>query len=104
MTMTREQEILQNEEEFLNAKQALDLDVLDRIYANDVVVTGVLGEPTCSKAAIIDEAKRGLAERRQALASGQKYDVSAENEDMKSRDARRHSYSHLSVRRKNQRL
>ena len=83
MTMTKEQEILQNEEQFLNAKHTLDLDTLDRIYADDVVVTGVLGEPTCSKTAIIDEAKRGLAERQQALASGQKLDVSAENEDMK---------------------
>src|SRR4051812_46143142 len=83
MTMTREQEILQNEEQFLDAKRTLDLDSLDRIYADDVAVTGVLGEPTCSKTAIIDEAKRGLAERQQALASGQKFEASAENEDMK---------------------
>jgi ketosteroid isomerase-like protein len=83
MTMTREQEILQNEEQFLNAKRALDIDALDRIYGDDVVVTGVLGEPICSKTAIIDEAKRGLAERRQALASGQKFEASAENDDIK---------------------
>jgi ketosteroid isomerase-like protein len=83
MTMTREQEILENEEQFLHAKRTLDLDALDRIYADDVVVTGVLGEPTCSKAAIIDEGKRGLAERQQALASGQKVEASAENEDMR---------------------
>jgi uncharacterized protein (TIGR02246 family) len=81
--MTKEQEIQQKEEQFLDAKRTLDLDALDRIYANDVVVTGVLGEPTCGKTAIIDEAKRGLAERQQALASGQKLDASAENEDMK---------------------
>jgi ketosteroid isomerase-like protein len=83
MTMTKEQEILENEERFLNAKRTLDLDALDRIYADDVVVTGVLGEPICSKTAIIDEAKRGLAERQQALASEKKFEASAENEDMK---------------------
>jgi uncharacterized protein (TIGR02246 family) len=81
--MTIEQEILQSEEQFLNAKRTLDLDVFNRIYADDVTVTGVLGEPTCGKAALIDEAKRGLAERQQAQASGQKFEVSAENEDMK---------------------
>jgi ketosteroid isomerase-like protein len=83
MTMTKEQEILLNEKQFLNAKRTLDLDALDRIYADDVVVTGVLGEPLCSKAAIIDEAKRGISERQQALANGQEFETSAENEDMK---------------------
>ena len=81
--MTTEQEILQSEEQFLNAKRALDLDALDQIYADEVVVTGVLGEPACSKSAVINEAKRGIAERQQALAGGRKLDVSAENEDMK---------------------
>jgi len=83
MTMTRDHEILQNEEQFLNAKRSLDLDALDRIYSDDVIVTSVLGEPTCSKAAIIDEARRGLTERKQAQASGHKFETSAENEDMK---------------------
>src|SRR5690242_18080058 len=83
MAMTTEQEILQNEEQFLDAKRTLDLDALDRIYANDVVVTSVLGEPICTKTALIDEAKRGLTERQQALARGQKLDASAENEDIK---------------------
>lgn len=81
--MTTEQEILQSEDQFLNAKRALDLDALNHIYADEVVVTGVLGEPACSKSAVIDEAKRGAAERRQALASGPKLEVSADNEDMK---------------------
>ncbi len=83
MAMTTEQEILQNEEQFLNAKRMLDLDALDRFYADDVMVAGVLGEPICSKTAIIDEAKRGLAERKEALASGRQFEASAENEDMK---------------------
>jgi hypothetical protein len=40
--MTSEQEIQQNEEQFLNAKRTLDLDALDGIFADDVVVTGVV--------------------------------------------------------------
>jgi hypothetical protein len=39
-------------------------------YADDLVMTGVLGEPTCGKAAIIDEAKRGITQRQAATASG----------------------------------
>jgi ketosteroid isomerase-like protein len=82
MTMTTEKEILQNEELFLEAKRTLDLDVLDRIYADDVVMTSVLGEPTCSKAAIIDEAKRGIVQRKEALAAGRHFEASVANEDM----------------------
>jgi len=46
-------------------------------------MTGVLGEPTCGKAAIIDEAKRGITQRQAAEASGRHFEASAENEDMK---------------------
>jgi len=81
--MTAEQEILQQEEQLANAKRALDLDALQRIYADDLVMTGVLGEPTCGKAAIIDEAKRGITQRQAAAASGRHVEASAENEDMK---------------------
>ena len=81
--MTNEQQILQSEEQFLIAKRTLDLDALDRIYAGDVIVTGVLGEPTCSKTAIMDEAKRGIEERKAAIESGSQIESSAENEDMK---------------------
>jgi ketosteroid isomerase-like protein len=80
--MTTEQEIQQYEEQFADAKRTLDLDAFDRIYANDLVVTGVLGEPTCSKTAIMDEAKRGIVERREALAGGRQFEASVSNEDM----------------------
>jgi ketosteroid isomerase-like protein len=81
--MTTEQEILQCEEQLRDAKRALDLDALDRIYADDLLLTGVLGEPTCSKTAIMDEVKRGIAQRDNATKSGQQFEASAENEDMK---------------------
>jgi ketosteroid isomerase-like protein len=83
MAPTIEQEILQQEEHLAEAKRALDLGAIDRIYADDLLMTGVMGEPTCSKTAIIDEVKRGIAERERARASGPPLEMSAENEDMK---------------------
>ena len=69
MTPTMEQEILQQEEQLAEAKRALDLGAIDRMYADDLVLTGVMGEPTCSKTAVIDEITRGIAERESARAS-----------------------------------
>jgi ketosteroid isomerase-like protein len=82
-TMTVEQEILQQEEYLLNAKRDLGLDALESVYADDLIMTGVLGEPTCGKTAIIAEARRGIAERHTAAAGGRHVEKSAENEDMK---------------------
>jgi ketosteroid isomerase-like protein len=83
MAMTLEQEILRHEEQLADAKRALDLKALDRIYADDLLLTGVLGEPTCSKSAIMEEIKRGIAEREKASAGGKQVTMSAQNEDMK---------------------
>ena len=70
MSEKTEQEILNHEAELLRAKQTLDIEALRRIYADDLMLTGVLGEPTCSKSAIIEEVRRGIAERESASASG----------------------------------
>jgi ketosteroid isomerase-like protein len=83
MPMTIEQEIREQEEQLADAKRALDLDALDRLYADDLLMSGVMGEPTCSKTAIIDEVKRGITERQGAKAAGQPLEMSAGNEDMK---------------------
>ena len=82
MTTTTMQEILQQEEQLADAKRTLDLDALNRIYADELLMTGVLGEPRCTKAAIIDEAKSGIAQRESAVASGQAFETSCNNEDM----------------------
>ncbi len=82
MTDTVEQ-ILQREHELVHAKRSLDIEALGRLYADDLLMSGVMGEPTCSKAAIIDEMKRGIAERDDASASGRAFEMSVENEDMK---------------------
>ena len=65
-----------------DAKRGLDLDALNRLYADELLMTGVLGEPTCTKTAIIDEAKRGIVQRESAAASGQAFEASCNNEDM----------------------
>jgi ketosteroid isomerase-like protein len=83
MTTTFEQEIILQEEQLANAKRMLDIDAIDRIYADDLLQTGVMGEPTCTKAAIIDEIKRGISERERSLASGQQVELTSRNEDMK---------------------
>ena len=81
--MTMIDEILEQEEQLANAKRMLDLDAIDRIYADDLLLTGVLGEPTCSKSAVMDEMRRGIAERDSAKAGGAQLDTATENEDTK---------------------
>ena len=81
--MTTIDEILQHEGQLANAKRTLDLDAIDQIYADDLLLTGVLGEPTCSKSAVMDEMRRGIAERDAAKAGGAQVDTRTENEDTK---------------------
>lgn len=81
--MTAIDEILEQEDRLASAKRTLDLDAIDRIYADDLLLTGVLGEPTCSKSAVMDEMRRGIAQRDAAKAAGTPFDTRAENEDTK---------------------
>jgi ketosteroid isomerase-like protein len=85
MADTTEQ-ILRHEAQLLDAKRALDIAVLDRLYADDLLMSGVMGEPTCSKTAIIDEVRGGIAQRQGAAAAaagGPHVEASVDNEDMK---------------------
>ena len=75
-------EILQQEEQLADAKRTLDLAAIDRIYAEDVVVAGVLGEP-CGKSGIMDEARLGIAHRDGAKAGGTPFELLIANEDIK---------------------
>jgi ketosteroid isomerase-like protein len=81
--MTTIDEILRQEEQLANAKRTLDLDAVDRIYADDLLLTGVLGEPTCGKSAVMDEMRRGIAQRDAATAGGTPFDSRTENQDAK---------------------
>ena len=66
-----EQEILTQEENLTQAKRQLDTNAFDRIYADDVMFTGVTGEVS-GKAALMTEAARGMTERDNAGAQEKK--------------------------------
>ena len=61
MPGTIEQEILTQEESLTQAKRQLDISAFDRIYADDVMMTGVTGE-VCGKASLLTEAARGVSD------------------------------------------
>ena len=81
MAGTTEQEILTQEDRLTQATRQLDLEALDRIYADDILFTGVTGS-TCTKANLMDEARRGLAER-QAAADTKHFVASYDKSDIK---------------------
>jgi ketosteroid isomerase-like protein len=82
MSTDIEREVLTQEETLTLATRKLDIDALDRIYADDILMTSVLGE-TCGKAFLMDEAKRGVAHRESAVAAGKHFEGSYEKEDLK---------------------
>lgn len=77
-----EQEILAQEERLTQATRTLDIDALDRIYADDIIMTSVLGEP-CGKSFLMDEARRGTAERASAAAAGTEMVGKYDKEDLR---------------------
>jgi ketosteroid isomerase-like protein len=81
--MTTIDEILELEEQLAEARRTLDLAAIDRIYAHGLLLTGVLGEPTCSKSAVMDELRRGIAERDGAKARGTQFETLIEKDDAK---------------------
>jgi ketosteroid isomerase-like protein len=60
-----EQEILALEAQLTLATRQLDLERLDRFYADDILFAGVTGA-TCDKASLMNEARRGKEERKAA--------------------------------------
>ena len=75
------QEILTQEEKLTQATRQLDIEALGRIYADDIMFTGVTGV-VCSKTALMDEAGRGLKER-QAAGEGKAAVVAYDKEDIR---------------------
>ena len=68
MRMQMDREILAEEERLTKATQSVDVEALDRIYADDIIFTGVTGA-ICDKPAVMDEARRGLEERNKSTAN-----------------------------------
>jgi ketosteroid isomerase-like protein len=77
-----EEEILTQEENLTQAQRQLDISALDRLFADDVMFTGVMGQ-TCGKAGLVSEWKEGIAQRDKAIAEGKKIVGSFDKEDMK---------------------
>jgi len=75
-------EIMAQEQQLADATRILDLDQLDRLYADDIMMTSVLGETCRSKATILDEARRGAAMRQQAAAAGKPVTTTYTKEDL----------------------
>ena len=63
-----DREILAEEDRLTQATRNIDVETLDRIYADDIIFTGVTGA-ICDKAAVMDEARRGAAARRDGAAN-----------------------------------
>ncbi|HQQ76011.1 MAG TPA: nuclear transport factor 2 family protein [Thermoanaerobaculia bacterium] len=82
MTGTLEQEILAQEERLTRATREIDLDALDRIYADDILFTGLTGA-TCGKSSLMDEARRGAAERQAAAGGAKPFVASYAKDDVK---------------------
>jgi ketosteroid isomerase-like protein len=82
MSTNEEQEVLTQEENLTLATRNLDIAALDRIYADNLLMTSVLGE-TCGKSTVIDEAKRGAAQRAGAAAAAKPIEAYYDKEDLK---------------------
>ena len=67
-TSQLDREVLAEEARLTEATRNVDVDALDRIYADDIIFTGVTGA-ICDKASVMDEARRGLEARKNAPAN-----------------------------------
>ena len=82
MTGTIEQEILAQEERITQAMRQMDVSAFDRIFADDVMFTGVTGE-VGGKEGLLTEVARGISERDNATAQGKTIEMSFDKEDIK---------------------
>ncbi len=77
-----EQEILMQEENLTQAMRQMDVSGFDRIFADDIMFTGVTGE-VIGKMGLMTEVVRGISERDAAAAQGKKLVMSFDKEDIK---------------------
>jgi len=68
MTGIMDTDIAAAEDRLTEATRRVDVDALGRIYADDIIFTGVTGV-ICDKAGLMDEARRGAAARESAASS-----------------------------------
>jgi ketosteroid isomerase-like protein len=75
-------EIVVHEEQLSRATRTLDASALDRLYADDLMVTSVLGETGRGKGAILDEVERGAVMRKQAADAGKAVTTTYDKQDL----------------------
>ena len=82
MNSTLERDIVAEEGKLTQASTTIDVEALDRLYADDLMMTSVLGHTGRSKASILDEARRGISQRQAAAAAGTPLETSYTKEDL----------------------
>jgi len=75
-----DRDIVAEEDRLTQATRGLDVETLARLYADDIMFTGVTGV-ICSKANLLDEARRGVT-ARQAETSNAPTVVSYDKDDL----------------------
>lgn len=79
-----DREVMALEERLTAATRNVDVDGLDALYADDIIFTGVTGA-VCDKQSVMDEARRGLAERQAGAATpGAAAVVSYDKDDLRA--------------------
>jgi ketosteroid isomerase-like protein len=81
MSEYTQDEIYTLEDRLTSASRSVDLAALDALYADDILMTNVLGQ-RCNKAALMDEATRGRAARDSSAAAGKPITSSYDKEDL----------------------
>ena len=76
-------EIAAAEERLTEATRRIDFEALNRLYADDIIFTGVTGL-ICDKAGLMDEARRGAAERASAASSQAPAVVAYDKDDLRA--------------------
>jgi len=82
MNATLEKEIAKEEDKLTVASRTIDVAALDRLYADDIMMTTVLGHTGRIKASMLDEARRGIAERQAATAAGTPIETTYTKDDL----------------------
>ena len=83
MSETMAREILELEESLTRATRAVDVAALDAMYADDIMMTNVMGDTPCNKSVLMDEARRGAAMRQSARDAGKPITGSYDKEDLR---------------------
>jgi len=83
MTGILDTDIVAAEERLTEATRRIDVDALNRLYADDIMFTGVTGV-ICDKAGIMDEARRGAAERASTASSQAPAVVAYDKDDLRA--------------------